>query len=427
MNTDASLSESSAHPLQTPTKEKLLDWLGPSLFALLISTIIRLHSWSPISTLDVLASTLALVAIATLSLSWAMGRRLSVPVDLAALLLALGVSILVSTVRSPDSLGSLPRLLLYAALLLLAIAVYLVYRDMGRISLALYCAALALLHVPFAADVALWVKDMEQPFFQDGVRVANFSNVRQFGEAGFLAAISGVALGTFEVTSGRRWMAVSLLTTCVALFGIIAMGSRGALLSWFIFVLLLCSFGTSRRRVALLGLASVSVTCGLVWWLDYSEVLPTPNIFKRQGLESGLNSFSSGRVELWIISLREILAQPFFGLGPEGYLLSGCCDRTVAQPHNFVLQILMEFGAIGFLLLLALLWRLVRRYGGWRSMTRLVLAHPNLTVLACMILSYLAYALIDGVLYHPLPLIHLSLYCGLFAAGLHHARTAEHR
>jgi hypothetical protein len=35
--------------------------------------------------------------------------------------------------------------------------------------------------------------------------------------------------------------------------------------------------------------------------------------------------------------------------------------------------------------------------------------------------AYLALGLIDGMLYFVVPLMHFALFCGLLAAGIHHA------
>lgn len=66
------------------------------------------------------------------------------------------------------------------------------------------------------------------------------------------------------------------------------------------------------------------------------------------------NRFSSGRVHIWITSIESLKESPWFGLGPNGYLLVP--DQLKADnPHNLVIQFYVEWGIIGGSLLLILL------------------------------------------------------------------------
>src|SRR5690606_36017813 len=122
----------------------------------------------------------------------------------------------------------------------------------------------------------------------------------------------------------------------------------------------------------------------------------------------------SGRLAVWGDSVREIAAYPLFGQGPEAYDLSGCCEQWVAHPHNFILQLLMEFGLAGCLLALLVLVQAVALLGGALRSRSLVAASPANLVLALALVAYLALGLIDGMLYFAVPLLHFALFCGLF-------------
>ena len=93
------------------------------------------------------------------------------------------------------------------------------------------------------------------------------------------------------------------------------------------------------------------------------------------------------------------------------------------QAHNFVLQFLMEFGLVGCAILLLIASRGVKGLGGLAAAARLALATPGNRVLVCVLVSFLAYSLIDQMMYHLLPLLHFALFAGLFAAGLMQARA----
>jgi O-antigen ligase len=212
------------------------------------------------------------------------------------------------------------------------------------------------------------------------------------------------------------------LASC-ALFGIIAMGSRGALLAWILFVGLLFCLSPARWRIAAYGLAALVATSALVWYLHDSGLLVTPNIFVRleQALQAGGAGLDTGRLAIWRDAVREIAAHPLFGHGPEGYALSDCCETWITHPHNFILQLLMEFGLVGCSAALLLAVRAVSLMGAARGFLKLVMASPTNRVLTSTLVAYLALGLIDGMLYFVVPLMHFALFCGLLAAGIHQA------
>jgi O-antigen ligase len=394
--------------------------LLPMLFAVLVSGTIRVHSLAPMQTLAQTVGNLLAVAAVAFLLLLVQGRRLSINHVVAAILLALAASAAVSVLGSGSIGHSLLRLQLYLAVALLATAVYLTYRDELVLPLTAYFLAIALVHLPFLLAAILWIKDLEQPFWQHGVRVAHFQNVRQFAEFGFLAAVSGTALGLLS----RRFLVPSFLLAACAVFGVIVTGSRGALLSWIVFVVLMCCFSQVRLRAALHGSLVLALSASLVGFLDRTGLLPSPNIFRRLATQN-LGNFDSARLEIWGQSVKQILARPLFGSGPEGYWLSGCCDRGVLHAHNLVLQFLMDFGLIGCMIAALLAWQAVKGLGGLAGATRVVMATPENRLLACLVASFLAYSLIDQMLYHVLPLLHFALFAGLFAASIAHAHAGR--
>jgi len=410
------------------TRRYLLDWLAPALFALLVSATIRYHSLAPMPTMPrMVGNLLGLAAVALVGLM-ALGRRLAVPRDIAVPGLLLMASAIVSVLGSGDADSSLLRLELYLAMGLLAMVFYLTYRDAGQVPSASYFLAVSLVHLPFLLAAVLWIKHLAPPFWQGGHRLAEFGHVRQFGEFGFFAAASGTALTALS----RRMIVPSFLLATAALFGLVLTGCRGALLSWVLFVLLLCRFGQTRLRTGLHGLLALACSSAVVVYLQGSGQLLSPNIFARMAaMRSGAMAAiqagsspdpASGRIDIWISAAKQIAVHPLFGSGPEGYLLSGCCDRTILQAHDFMLQFLLEFGAVGCGLALWLLMRAIRHLGGLSGVSRLVLASPGNRVLACLLAAYFAYSLIDQTMYHLLPLLLFALFAGLFAAGLAQAR-----
>jgi O-antigen ligase len=222
----------------------------------------------------------------------------------------------------------------------------------------------------------------------------------------------------------RRLHIPAMVLAAGGVFGIILTGSRGALLSWILFVVLLAGLSRARLRAAVSGVL-VLVPCALaVWYLDHSGILASPNIFGRIASETmGTESLDASRLKIWLSSLQQITVHPLFGSGPEGYWLSGCCDRRIMQAHNFVLQFLMEFGVVGCGILMLLVLQAVKGLGGIAGTIGAALATPANRVLTCLLASFLAYSLIDQMMYHLVPLVHLGVFAGLYAAGLARAHA----
>ncbi len=403
----------------------LLNWLVPALFALLVSAVIRFHSLMPVPTMPrMVGNLLALDGVSLLGLM-ALGRRVMVPRDIALLLLALAASAIISVLGSGDANTSLLRLELYVSIALLATVFCLLYRDAGQVPLAGMLLAVSLVHLPFLLSAVQWISHLQPPYWQDGPRVADFGHVRQFAEFSFFAAVCATALGVIL----RRMVWPSLILATLALFGIVLTGSRGALVAWMLFSGLAFCICRCRLRVGLLTLIPLLVAALAVWYLDQSGLMHSPNIFSRvvQVVQDQGAGFDSGRMVIWTASLKQIALHPIFGSGPEGFWLTGCCSPTYMQAHNFVLQLLIEFGAMGCGIVALILFRITRRVGGMAGGCSLVLATPENRVLACMIVAYLAYSLIDQTMYHLLPLLLIAPVVGMFAAGLaqaHRSATA---
>jgi O-antigen ligase len=400
----------------------LLACVAPALFALLVSTTIRTHSLAPLATMSQVIVGLAALVIVAFMLLFVKGCRIDLPKSVVLLLIVWFAAATISVFGSGNAQISSLRLALYVLVALFSIVVHLGYRDEETVPLEAYLLGIAVVHLPFLLSAILWITDLEPPFWENGYRVAHFVNVRQFAEFGFFAAVSATGLALLS----RRFVVPSFLLASAALFGLILTGSRGACLSWILFTLLACCFSLARLRAAIHGLLVLTLAAVLVWYLDSTGALPSPNIFVRVVSEqAGQEGFDNSRFDLWAHSWRQIAAHPLFGSGPEGYWLSGCCNPRVMQAHNFVLQFLMEFGVVGCGITLLLAVRAVKEFGGVAALFTLTLATPRNRVLACMLASYLAYSLVDQTMYHVLPLLFFALLAGLFAAGLVRARIAR--
>jgi len=389
------------------------------VFGLLVFFVIW-HSPAPARTLPGLTCGIFAIAALLILAMRSRARYFSLAPELRPLLLGLLGAILISNALLSTFLLNLPRLGFYISLALLSISIYLLYRDAVSIPLRAYCIVVAAVHMPFVVEVAWWLAHTTPPFFAKNAAIPHFVNVRHFGYVGFLAAVSGSVL----VALSSRLVAASFILTSFALFGIIAMGSRGALLSWIFCVALLTGFSARRWRVAGPAIAALLLTSAGTLILHFSGVLVSPNIFTRLEQSGDLHQFDSGRLQIWADALRWIVRHPLFGKGTEAYVRSGCCNAAFSHPHNLVLQLLMQFGLVGSALLVALLWSAVRLMGGLRRVLTLIFATVDNRALAAILVAYVAFGMIDGLFYREVPMIHFAMFVGLFAAGLHRARAS---
>jgi O-antigen ligase len=123
---------------------------------------------------------------------------------------------------------------------------------------------------------------------------------------------------------------------------------------------------------------------------------------------------SSGRIAMWRETLDDAEAQPLLGIGPMNYACSGPIDRA-GHPHNFPLQVMVEWGIPALLLLLsaagALFYRLAcalrNPATGFERDARLAGFFAS-GILAAMILACL-----DGVMTMPASQVTGVLVCGV--------------
>jgi O-antigen ligase len=135
---------------------------------------------------------------------------------------------------------------------------------------------------------------------------------------------------------------------------------------------------------------------------------PTFNALRRFffGGSADLEGFTSGRTEVWKDAIRLIADRPLFGYGGEQFqYVSPVAINIFRHPHDFLLQAIFDWGAIGggvFLMLLAF------------GVGSAVKSHQNMTAAgrialfgaACM----LGYATVDGILFYSFTIAITSVF-----------------
>jgi O-antigen ligase len=166
-----------------------------------------------------------------------------------------------------------------------------------------------------------------------------------------------LALGAPEGTTFVRWAAVVM----VLVAGLLASGSRGGVTAFALAALVL-PFASGRRRTTaavVLLLAALGVA-----WIGVGHIVAG---FEARGIQSS-------RVDLWVDMLPLVPDFPVFGVGLNAfstvYPLYQTIWRTewIGEAHNDYLQVLLDLGLVGAVLVAALLVLVFR--AAWRGAPR---------------------------------------------------------
>lgn len=143
-----------------------------------------------------------------------------------------------------------------------------------------------------------------------------------------------------------------------------------------------------------------------------------PIKFEIQELKGLLDT--SGRIELWKYTINKYLENPILGKGPGSFFIMSFIDviyndhpfeKAPSQPHNMILQFLIEWGIIGTSIILILLIKiLIKCLGFLIKYKKLILLIPGLTLIKLTI-----HGMIDGTFFHPtftfIIVLLLSILC----------------
>lgn len=343
--------------------------------------------------------------------------------DVRALSLALITAAAVSTYLAPELRIALDRLMLYCACGIFGIALYALIGGDGRRTVTPLLFGLSLVHtyILILFLFSIFGPPMEFVAGRQSI-VPYFSNPRHFNYFGFVTACCGISLAALS----PRLPIFGLTFASTALMGIILLGSRGALLAWLVFAALMMVCLGKARLVALLCAGASVLAIGMTLVVDRTAPNThhlTASLLKRADQSSSI-LMTSDRTSIWKNAGKSIIQRPWFGYGPEAYRTSRCCDRAFVHPHNAVLQFALEFGVVGVILASLLAMAVMRQplitvFSG--AFARRQVDH-EVVALTSMVTGFLAYSMVDGLLYHALPLTLFAVIVSALKSTM--ARTA---
>ncbi len=274
-------------------------------------------------------------------------------------------------------------------------------------------AAVRLVLAALALSAAIGVVVVRAGHERGWPMIPFYTHSRIFGM--HMLAGSVASLGWFLlVRDSRPAKVMAALIAGVVWTGLAWSGSRAPVLG--LGVALIVWFYTSskpeRIQLALAGIG-LGITAMTTSWLlgpTYGEGWWTA-LHRTVSAGTDLNALSSTRSDFWTVVWHRVIGSPWIGSGGDAYLFMH--PRQVGnQPHNFLLQWLLEYGVLGTLPLLLLLAG--RLFGGGRSAgtsATIRVAFAGLTgVTVC--------ALFDGVFYHVIIAIPAAIFAGLCVGPL---------
>ncbi len=363
--------------------------------------ITQINQWTRLYSLPVILLELFILLVAY-DQGWRPHRQvraLTQPVKLL-ILAATGSIVFTSLFASTDPLTSSLFAIRYAVHgLVLATLVFLIARA-SSFDFERWVGTITVGGLGYIASLTIFcvvVRDPEN--FKWIERLPSATNVRQIGNVVGLLVLAPTTLLVFSRTI--RTDAIAFAATTALLTFIMWSGTRAALLS---FVIAVCIAAFLHKDVVggkkLMALAAASVVALLL-----SLALPSPApgfgfIRIADSLDSG--DVTSGRLQIWADTISAITNSPVFGHGAGTYRdnMAALNGYPFNHPHNFILQLTYDWGALGGGLVLAFITWL-----GWFIISTPT-THKNLHFLAiATYASVLSMALVEGTLFHPLPIL----------------------
>lgn len=341
-----------------------------------------------------------------------------------------GVALLgaVSSINARFVAAAFAEVSLYVLLVVLAaVTAASVRQEPARFSVWIRraCVLLALVHVAgIAARYAAMIALERAPNLE--VLLLGYANPRfpTAFYALFMPLVATFTLDSQEGVAPRRvaWILLALLW-CVN----IALGTRAI---WFAFALalplMLLAVGWRRVLPGARVLGSTALAGLLIYYLAFVGVPAWLRL--GSALPSHVKHLTSvsDRAYLWSQSFDLIVSNPWLGVGPMHFAALG--DSFASHPHNWVLQVGVEWGLPALAILLCVLWRLGSEL---RRNLRSVRGNDGdvLAPLAAISIG-LCYGLVDGNLVMPVSQATFALMLGVLlgcALGASPAGISPHR
>ncbi|MFA0069661.1 O-antigen ligase family protein [Vibrio breoganii] len=229
---------------------------------------------------------------------------------------------------------------------------------------------------------------------------------------GYLAMLSAIILSCYMLYLPSK---INKITLAIFIFALISvsflfwLGGRGAILSFFISL----SLFTLLQRIKLTNRISkansvlfLNTVLLSVFFSEYLSVFDWNGVFRLSidASEKTLDEYSSNRITIWLNTIDYIIDKVWFGYGADSYLILNLSGHY--HPHNFILQMLLEFGLFGFLPFTLLYLTIAIKSYNYTIKNKVGIQYDICIVL---VLSLFLHGMLDGTLYHATPVMFLTI------------------
>ena len=245
-----------------------------------------------------------------------------------------------------------------------------------------------------------------------------YSNVRHFGYHLTAAAIAGLY---FIITSkGKKvTLAFGLFICLLNITVLIWTASRQGILiaGTTCFVSLNIYYKEHRKKLFIAFIIATALSLIVLDILGITEK-SINRIYSSTFNIDSLYDLTSGRILVWKETLSFIRNNWVLGSGSESfyYLYGNRQSFRLVQPHSIILQSLLSWGIVGSMFFFTILWitfyypiKYLRNYG--------IRDNEHILIATALLSAILANSLIDGTLYHVLPIYIFSFMAAIVCAN----------
>ena len=253
---------------------------------------------------------------------------------------------------------------------------------------------------------------------EPGSKIPLYGHARLLGIHLLVGTTAALAITQTLSRHQRLQNTTALIASCLLAGGMIWSGGRAPLLGFVAGFAVLLWLTPRTRRWPRIGQTALVLIAGLIIAICLGNPHPMmgwSNSVQRTLNAESLNALSSDRVQFWGVTFEHFTKSPLFGHGADSYLFIRPA-QVGAQPHNFLLQWLGDFGIVGTLLLLGLLWVRFRKSLSPNN------APLNRAALFGAVACTVA-ALLDGGFYHAFLFMPAAVLWGLSLRPLKMSRT----
>lgn len=187
----------------------------------------------------------------------------------------------------------------------------------------------------------------------------------QFRRIGYLLEVA--IIFTFAFLFLKKYHYIAAIAIGILFFSLLAIGGRaalfGTLLAFIIYFFSLKKY--ISLKIFLTFVIFIGLILSIVLYFNFLNIDYFIYDINRTIQATSFNKMTEGRIEVWSSVLQQLEGKWPIGAGPQSYFFyPGRVVRgvEVIHAHNFILQFLGEWGIVGTLLFLTLLYRAVR-YG----------------------------------------------------------------